>query len=137
MTEIEILDVPIIKREVKIDKTTRHKLLNQFKEEAHVIVHCSYTGTMVNDQIRIWKSTFLYAKNSNHISKLVHAENITMYPKWSNVDRGKTINFSLIFTALPNHCTQFDMIEKIPEPGGFVFRNIDRNNSDIYQLDLT
>jgi hypothetical protein len=53
MTEIEIIDVPTIKHEVKIDKATRNKLLNQVKEEAQVIVHCSYTGTMGDDKIRI------------------------------------------------------------------------------------
>jgi len=137
MTEIEIIDVPTISREVKIDKATRHKLLNQVKEEAHVIVHCSYTGIMGDDKIRIWKSTFLYAKNSTHRSKLVHAENITMHPIWMNVIRGQTVNFTLIFTGLPKHCKQFDMIENIIEPGGFVIKNIERNNSDIYLLDMT
>lgn len=137
MTEIEIIDVPAIKREVIIDNETRHRLLNQVKEEAQVIVHCSYTGTMCDDKIRIWKSTFLYAKNSSHRSKLVHVENITMYPTWMNVDWGQTVNFTLIFTGLPKHCKQFDMIENIPEPGGFVIKNIERNNSDVYLLDMT
>ena len=72
MTETGIIGVPTAKPEIKIDNATRHKLLNQVKEEAQVIVHCSYTGTMWDDRIRIWKSTFLYAKNSNHRSKLVH-----------------------------------------------------------------
>ncbi len=36
MTEIEIINVPSIKREVKIDKATRQKLLSQVKEEAQV-----------------------------------------------------------------------------------------------------
>lgn len=137
MTEIEIIDVPTIKPEVKIEKATHHKLLNQVKEEAQVIIHCSYTGTMWGDKIRIWKSTFLYAKDSSHRSKLVHVENITMHPTWMNVDRGQTVNFTLIFTGLPKHCKQFDMIEKIPEAGGFVIKNIERNNSDVYLLDMT
>ncbi|MEI8110213.1 MAG: hypothetical protein WCH59_04410 [Chitinophagia bacterium] len=137
MTEIQIIDVPTIKREVKIEKATHHKLLNQVKEEAQVIIHCSYTGTMWGDKIRIWKSTFLYAKNSIHRSKLVDVKNITMHPAWMNVDRGQTVNFTLIFTGLPKHCKQFDMIEKIPEPGGFVIKKIERNNSDVYLLDIT
>ena len=41
MTEIEIIDVPTIKPEVKIEKDTHHKLLNQLKDEAQVIIHCS------------------------------------------------------------------------------------------------
>ncbi len=134
MTEIEIIDVPKTKRKAKIDKATLFKLLNQVSEEAQVIVHCSYTGIMGIEKIRIWKSVFLYAKDSSHRSKLVHAENITMYPSWMNVARGQTVNFTLFFTGLPKHCKQFDLIENIPEPAGFVIKNIERNKSDIYQL---
>lgn len=137
MTDIEIIDVPTIKRGVKIDKATRHKLLSQVKEEAQVIVHCSFTGSMDSDRIRIWGSTFLYAKNSSHRSKLVHTENIAMYPTWMYVESGQTVNFTLIFSGLPKQCKQFDLIENIPESGGFIIKNIERNNSDVYLLDFT
>ena len=73
----------------------------------------------------------------SHRSKLIHAENITMFPTWMNVGRKQTVNFTLIFTGLPRHCKQFDLIEKIPEEGGFVIKNIERNNTDVYLLDLT
>jgi hypothetical protein len=137
MTEVEITIAPDIKREVKIDKGTRHKLLQQVEEESQVIIHCSYTSRMGYDKIRIWESTFLYAKDSNHRSKLIHVENITIYPTWMNVERGQTINFTLIFEGLPKHCKKFDLIEKIPESGGFVVMNIERNSSDVYFLDIS
>ena len=137
MSEIEILEVPLVKPKVKIDKTTRHKLLNQINEESQVIVHCTYTGTRIGNRIRIWKSIFLYPKGSTRKSKLIHQENITLFPTWMPVPLGQTIIFTLIFTALPKHCKQFDLIEKIPEPGGFEMRNIARNETDIYFVDLT
>lgn len=137
MTKIEVIDVPTIERTVKIDKATRKKLLKQFKEESQVIIHCSCTGTMHGDKIRIWKSTFLYVKDSKHKSKSVYVENITMYPTWIYVDKGQTVNFTLIFTGLPKDCKQFDLIENIPEPGGFIIKDIERNNADVYLLDLT
>ena len=137
MTEIKNIDVPTLKPEVKIDKLSRQKLLNQVLEESQVIVHCSYTGSFNSDRIRIWASTFLYAKDSNHKSELIHVENITMYPMWMDVANGQTINFTLIFSGLPKHCKLFDMVENIPEPGGFVFENIVRNNSDVYLLEIT
>lgn len=136
MTEIEILDVPVVKPEIKYDKATRHKLLNQVREESQVIVHCSYTAKMFYVSIRIWKSIFLYANGSSHRSRLVHQENITLYPIWTPVAIGQTIIFTLIFIGLPKHCKQFDLIERIPEPGGFEFRYIERNNSDVYLIDL-
>jgi hypothetical protein len=30
----------------------------------------------------------------------------------------------------------FDLIEEIPEPGGFYFPNIQRNNWDVYNLQI-
>ena len=53
-----------------------------------------------------------------------------------DVANGQTINFTLIFSGLPKHCKLFDMVENIPEPGGFVFENIVRNNSDVYLLEI-
>ncbi|MBK6699300.1 MAG: hypothetical protein IPG55_05255 [Saprospiraceae bacterium] len=102
MTEIKNIDVPTLKPEVKIDKLSRQKLLNQVQEESQVIVHCTYTGSMNSDRIRIWASTFLYAKDSSHKSELIHIENITMYPIWMDVANGQTINFTLIFQDCQN-----------------------------------
>jgi hypothetical protein len=133
----EITDLPTIKREVDMDDETKHQLLHQEEEEAQVIIHCLYTGTMHDNNIRIWKSTFLDAKNSDHRSTLVHVENISMHPNWMHVKRGQTVNFTLIFTGLPKDCNQFDMIESIPESGGFVIQNIARNHSDVYTLKIT
>ncbi|MBK8451694.1 MAG: hypothetical protein IPL42_17445 [Saprospiraceae bacterium] len=136
MIETERIDVPTLKPEVKIDNEARDKLLNQMQEEAQVIVHCSFTGRMQNDKIRVWKSTYLYTKDSSHKSELILAENITMYPTWMYINKGQTINFTLIFSGLPKHCKHFDLIENIPEPGGFAFLNIERNNSDVYSLEI-
>jgi hypothetical protein len=38
--------------------------------------------------------------------------------------------------GLPKKCTVFDLIEEIPEPGGFYIPNIQRNNSDVYHLEI-
>ena len=46
------------------------------------------------------------------------------------------VNFTLIFTGLPKDCNYFDLFEKIPEPGGFLVKNIKRNNSDVYFIEI-
>lgn len=125
---------PLVKPKIKIDQATKQKLENQIEEESQVIIHCSYTGDLETDGIRIWKTTFLYAQNSSHKSKLIHADNITLYPTWTIIKRGQTINFTLIFSGLPKNCKLFDFIEEIPQPGGFIFRNISRNKTDVYYL---
>jgi hypothetical protein len=134
MSEVEIIELPTRKRKVKIEKSTQRKLLSQAKEEAQVIVHCRYTGRQMGDRIRIWKSTFLCDRNSSHKSKMIHVENIAMYPTWMFIGGGQTVYFTLFFTALPKSCRSFDMIEQIPEFGGFEVENIQRNTSDVYQL---
>jgi hypothetical protein len=136
MSKIESVENPAIKPKVKTYKDARNKVLSQIREESQVVVHCTYAGNTADYLIRIWNSTFLFPYESKHVSKLVHCENITLYPTWMQVAAGRSITFTLIFTALPKSCKRFDMIEKIPESGGFECRNIYRNNSDVYHIDL-
>jgi hypothetical protein len=42
----------------------------------------------------------------------------------------------LIFGALPKKCHVFQLIEEIPEEGGFTVRNIIRNKTDVYEVDV-
>ncbi len=126
----------IEKPAIKIDSKTKKKLQEHAAEESQVIIHCTYAATYGYDWIRIWKTTFLFDKGSDHKSKLLLAENIPLYPVWKEIGIGETLYFTLIFSALPKSCKVFDMIEKIPEHGGFEFKNIRRNKTDVYHIDL-
>lgn len=119
--------------EKNIETVKLYKELTNIEEEKQVTVHCSCIGV---SRIRIWKSTFLVAHSSPHRSKLIYAENITLYPEWTPVEEVKKTRFTLVFTGLPKGCKQFDLIEDIPEPGGFIVRNIKRNNSDVYLIEV-
>jgi len=134
MEDIEIVELPKVKP--RLDFDVYKKAWAQVEEEGQVIVHCSYTPTVAGDKIRIWKSTFLYSKNSSHASPLVHTENISLYPVWTDLYKGKTIRFTLIFKPLPKSCTHFDLLENIPQAGGFYISNIARNEQDVYFVDL-
>lgn len=135
MSEIKIKEAPVVKPQIKIDTETKQRLQSEVSEESQVIVHCSCEGGW-DKKIRIWRSTFLYAKGSTHRSKLLHAENITFYPTWMNVERGETKYFTLIFSGLPKGCKVFDLVEEIPERGGFEVRNMVRNDSDVYAVEV-
>jgi hypothetical protein len=50
-------------------------------------------------------------------------------------DKG-TYSFLLIFSALPKACILFDLIEDIPQPGGFLVKGIKRNKTDVYRITL-
>lgn len=119
---------------VELDEATVKSLLPKAEKEAQVIVHCFYNS--FGESIRIWKTTFLNDNGSRHRSRLLLAENITFYPKWMPVARGKTARFTLVFSGLPKGCRSFDLVEDIPQPGGFLIRNIKRNGTDVYSLEI-
>ncbi|MDO5656688.1 MAG: hypothetical protein Q4G27_11185 [Flavobacteriaceae bacterium] len=130
-----ITDSPLVLPEIEICSDTR-KLLSEVSEESQVVVHCSITAQFPQDAIRIWKTTYLFAHESAHRSKLIFFENITLYPDWTYMKHGETIVFTLIFGGLPKSCRVFDMVEVIPELGGFEVRNIRRNRTDVYFVEL-
>jgi len=134
----EVSEIPT-KKDTTIEITflKSKKPLEKIKEESQVTIHFKYTGSMWGNKIRIWKSTFLHAKGSSHRSSLVHVENISVHPTWTHVSAGETINFTLIFSGLPKEGESFDLIEDIPEPGGFIINDIKRNNSDVYHFTMT
>ena len=52
------------------------------------------------------------------------------------IEEGSTLHFTLIFNGLPKACRSFDLVELIPQAGGFEYRKINRNKSDVYHLDF-
>ena len=107
-------------------------------EEKQVIVHCCFASDFqFGNLIRIWRSTYLIDRESGHRSALVHAENITFFPFWTEVPAVKDYWFTLVFTGLPSDCKNFDLKEEIPQEGGFYVQNIARNNSDIYRIKIS
>ncbi|QOW09068.1 hypothetical protein Q73A0000_01245 [Kaistella flava (ex Peng et al. 2021)] len=105
--------------------------------EKQVIVHCCFPGTPFSDMlIRIWSSTFLIDESLGHKSTLIHHENISLFPYWTEVPPMKDYWFTLVFSGLPKECTSFDLKEEIPQEGGFWVRNIKRNKSDVYKVKI-
>jgi hypothetical protein len=105
-------------------------------EDSFVYVHCYYDNPHHDMLIRVWSTTFLIDKGSGTRSRLLHAENITFAPVWTQIPDGVQYSFLLIFEGLPKSCQQFDLVEEIPQPGGFEVRSVPRNESDVYHLDI-
>lgn len=136
MSDIKLVPPPLVAPKIKIDTETRLHLLTDREEEAQVIVHCHFFAPNESSLIRIWKTTYLFAHRSSHKSLLLHAENITLFPLWTGVEANKMHSFTLIFSPLPKNCSSFDLIEKIPESGGFEVLNITRNEMDVYKVKI-
>jgi len=134
MSKENIQLAPVILPDIKLDEKTRKSLLSDLGNEEQVIVHCTYHGQ--GDSLRIWKTTFLVDRDSGHRSRLLHAENITLYPEWMPVPMGTTARFTLVFSKLPRGCKTFSLFEEIPQPGAFHIKNIQRNKSDVYNVEI-
>ncbi len=118
-----------------IAKELLTNLQEKFLEEKQVILHCCFKSIgFYEEKIRIWSSSFLVDRQSNHVSKLVHYENISLFPEWTDIPPGKDYHFTLIFSGLPQSCLSFDFLELIPESNGFFVEKISRNLSDIYNI---
>ena len=106
-------------------------------EDSFVYVHCYFRNKWENMLIRIWKTTFLVDDLSGTRSQLLHAENISIAPVWTQIPDGHEYSFLLIFSGLPKNCKQFDLVEEISEPGGFFVKNIARNETDVYHINIS
>ena len=103
------------------------------EEQGTVIVHCSYSG---EGQIRIWPTTYLCDRDSNHRSKLLHAESISVAPAWTMINPSRPYHFTLFFEGLPKSCSVFDLREISPLPGAFEISSIRRNPEDVYRVKI-
>ncbi len=128
----EVIAKPIIAKELL------ESLQTKIEEEKQVIVHCCFPASpFLGNLIRIWNTTYLLDNSSSHKSKLIHAENITIYPNWTAVPFMRDFWFTLIFSGLPKDCASFDFKEIIPEEGGFFVKSIKRNGSDVYRIKIS
>jgi len=100
-----------------------------------VVVHVRCAPNY-SHSLRIWQSTFLLDRDSPHTSSMVGCENISLYPHWMPVPFGRPYQFTLFFEPLPKSVQVFDLHEIIPEPRGWLFPAIRRNQEDVYWLDL-
>ncbi|MEO5979909.1 MAG: hypothetical protein ABIS36_17530 [Chryseolinea sp.] len=104
--------------------------------DSYIYVHCYFQNEWRDALVRIWKTTFLVDRHSGSKSQLIHAENISVAPLWTLIADNSTYNFLLVFSSLPKTCKQFDLVEEIPQPGGFHITNIQRNHLDVYHVEL-
>lgn len=127
---------PPAKVKPKIDTEILASIQPTTLEEGCIYVHCRCGSHGEDMLVRIWKTTFLVDHHSSAKVQLLHAENITIAPQWMALPKGTSHHFLLVFGSLPKSCKQFDLIEEIPQPGGFEIRNINRNESDIYHINI-
>ena len=130
----------ITKPETTICSKLLEEIKDQTEEMGQVVLHfiLKAPDQLFGDTlIRIWPTTYLYDLHSAHRSDLVHIENISYYPEWFVCKAGTETFFTLIFSGLPKSCVAFDFIEHCTnQSGAFQVKNIQRNKTDVYFLQL-
>ncbi|WP_313376646.1 hypothetical protein [Chishuiella sp.] len=114
----------------------QNELLHEIEEEKQVIIHCQMIADEYSNAARIWPSTYIIDNQSGQRNQLLFADGITMYPTWTYIKEYSSLNFTLIFGGLPKSCKSFDLVEIIPQAGGFEYRKIPRNKTDVYHINL-
>ncbi len=127
---------PPVKAKPDVDMEVLLSIHPELMEDSFVYVHCHFDNRGQDALIRIWKTTFLIDPPSSTRSQLIHAENITYAPQWTLIPDHQKYTFLLIFPGLPKACKQFDLKEEISQPGGFHVKNIQRNETDVYHVNL-
>lgn len=130
------IDEPPVKTKPEVDSEVLEAIDPNTLDDSYVYVHCHFKNDGGEMLIRIWRSTFLIDRASGARAELLHAENISYAPLWSVVPPRSEYTFLLIFSGLPKDCTSFDLIEDIPQPGGFFVSAIQRNNRDVYHVNI-
>lgn len=129
-----ITQEPPVKTKPEIEEEVLTSIDPLSLDDSYVYVHCYFDNPGSHSLIRIWKTTFLIDGTSSARSGLVHAENISYAPQWTMIPDGITFSFLLIFAGLPKSCLKFDLLEEIAQPGGFLVKNIPRNETDVYHV---
>lgn len=128
-------DPPVIAKP-SVDLDVLASIHPELMNDSYVYVHCHVNSIGQEMLVRIWRTTFLVDVASSMKSNLVHAENITYAPQWTFIPNHQPYSFLLIFSSLVKSCTRFDLVEQVAGPGGFLVRNIPRNETDVYRVKL-
>ena len=131
-----IIKTPLTKPKPEIAIEVLASIDPQSLEDSHIYVHCYFDNPFKDMLIRIWKTTFLIAKESSARADMLHAENISIAPQWKLIAGNSTFHFLLVFSSLPKSCDRFDFVEEISQSGGFLVKDIMRNNQDVYHITI-
>jgi hypothetical protein len=107
-------------------------------EDGQTVFHGTYFATKPDDYINLYPTTFLENKDTGARLQMLASFKMPISPV--NHDFyyiGESLKFTLLFPKIPKHWKQFDFIEIAAKGIPFVVKNITRNDSGIYKLELT
>lgn len=132
----ETIVIPEREEKMELDEELVEEAIENSGIESQVIIHFILVGGPFGCRTRIWPTTYLFPNDSEHVSQLIRAEGITLFPEWTEIQEGQLFKFTLIFEGLPKNCKSFNVEEVIPQPGAMFVGFIQRNETDVYQINL-
>lgn len=109
--------------------------------EGQTIVHCRYISTdkfKNGGWVNICKSTFLVNADTKDFLALAKAINIPVNPgRHFFKTPGQIKQFTLLFPHVPKFWKCFHLVELVKGGAGFKVKDIERNATGVYQIDLT
>jgi hypothetical protein len=121
-----------------IDISIIENLKEVFQVESQTVLHCNYVSKRKYPHggwVNIFPTTYLV--NNDQVLPLLHAENIPIAPNYHLFNKPSELKqFTLYFPAIPKDWKQFSMVEKCKGDGGFIVKNIQRNNIGVYEVSL-
>ncbi|MFW5886853.1 MAG: hypothetical protein ACOCUL_03770 [Bacteroidota bacterium] len=128
----QVISVP----KIKVDEKIIEDALNQPDTEKQVVLNCRVYLEQYFCSIRIWNTTYIADTQSAHKSMLLNCYGIKLAPEWLPVVGCRYISFVLIMEGLPKSSNSFKLCEPAPNKNGFFSKEIFRNQSDIYDVEL-
>ena len=129
-----------INRPIKIDMSLINRAKVYKKEESQTIIHCNYVAPERFDKggwVNINSTTFLINETGKQRVKLIHNENIPIAPdKHYFLKPGEKMRFTLIFQGIPKTWNRFSLCEKTLIGDGFVVKDIFKNKSGVYEINI-
>ncbi len=124
-------------------------IIELIEEERYTYLHCTYITSekYISDlYLNINENCYLVGGKSLIKLKLLNVIGIPIAPQKHYLKKqGDTLQFSLVFPAIPKEWEVFDFIEDIPAvfidttlqcSTGFYYRNIKRNDTDVYKITI-
>ncbi len=125
---------------VKIDLSLIQIIRTNQIEESQTIIHCIYESPYKFQNggwVNINTSTFLINNTSKLKLKLIQAVNIPVAPARHSFNKpGERIRFTLIFEGLPKSWIRFDLCESSFLEDGFHVKDIKKNRTGVYEINL-
>lgn len=128
------------KNKIDIDTCLISKIKNFENEESQTIIYCNYFAPEKYDDggwVNINTTTFLINEKTGNKLKLIHVENVPVAPQRHHFSKtGEKIRFTLIFQGIPKSWERFSLSETALFGDGFVVKNILKNSTGIYEINI-